>query len=93
MDKKVEKFQADYANIKEQVKQIKQKLCDLKKEIKPVAKAAYRLYNRGDKTMYDEGEGRYLTPKFDGLNTMMDYLVYWMDLDCDIQSVIDNTCK
>ena len=91
MDKKVEKFKADYANIKAQVKLIKQKLRDLKKEIKPIAKAAYRLYERGDKTMYDEGKGRVITPKFNGLSVMMEDLEYWMDLDGNIQDVIEST--
>ena len=91
MDKKVEKFQADYAKIKAQVKLIKQKLCDLKKEVKPVAKAAYRVYERGDKTMYDEGKGRIITPKFDGLPEIMQDLDYWMELDGEIDYVIENT--
>lgn len=91
MDKKVEKFKANYAAIKVHVKQIKQKLREIKKEIKPVAKAAYRLYERGDKTMYDEGKGRIITPKFDGLSRMMEDLEYWMDLDNEIQHTIENT--
>ena len=91
MDKKVAKFKADYADIKAKVKLIKQKLREIKKEIKPVAKAAYRLYERGDKTMYDEGKGRVITPKFDGLGRMMEDLEYWMDLDGEIQHTIENT--
>ena len=91
MDKKVEKFKADYAMIKAQVKKIKQKLCEIKKEIKPVAKAAYRLYECGDKTMYDENKGKVITPKFDGLDRMMEDLEYWMDLDSEIRHTIENT--
>lgn len=91
MDKKVEKFKAAYASLKAQVKQFKQKLRDLKKEVKPIAKAAYRLYERGDKTMYNEGKGRVITPKFDGLCTMMEDLEGWMGLDGDIQMAIGNT--
>lgn len=91
MDKKVAKFKADYADIKAKVKLIKQKLREIKKEITPVAKAAYRLYERGDKTMYDEGKGRVITPKFDGLSRMMEDLEYWMDLDGEIQHTIENT--
>ena len=91
MDKKVAKFKADYATIKAQVADFKKKLRELKKEIKPVAKAAYRLYERGDKTMYDEGKGRVVTPKFDGLSRMMEDLEFWMDLDGEIQHTIENT--
>ena len=91
MDKKVAKFKADYAAIKAQVADFKKKLRELKKEIKPVAKAAYRLYERGDKTMYDEGKGRIVTPKFDGLSRMMEDLESWMDLDGEIQHAIENT--
>ena len=91
MDKKVAKFKADDATIKAQVADFKKKLRELKKEIKPVAKAAYRLYERGDKTMYDEGKGRVVTPKFDGLGRMMEDLEFWMDLDGEIQHTIENT--
>lgn len=90
MNKKVAKFKADYASLKAQVKQIKLKLREIKKEIKPVAKAAYRLYERGDKTMYDEGKGRAIMPKFDGLSRMMGDLEYWMDLDGEIQHMIES---
>ena len=91
MDKKVEKFKTDYTKIREQIKQIKQKLCDLKKEVKPITKAADRLYKRGDKTMYDEGEGRIITPKFDDLPKIMEDLEVWMDLANEIDYVIENT--
>lgn len=91
MDKKVAKFKADYATIKAQVADFKKKLYELKKEIKPVAKAAYRLYERGDKTMYDEGKGRIITPKFKTLPIMMGDLEFWMDLDGEIQQMIENT--
>lgn len=90
MDKKVEKFKADYANIKAKLKLIKQKLRYLKKEITPVAKAAHRLYERGDMTMYDEGKDRVVTSKFNGLGRMMEDLEYWMGLDDDIQMAINN---
>lgn len=91
MDKKVAKFKADYATIKAQVADFKKKLRELKKEIKPVAKAAYRLYKRGDKTMYDEGKGRIITPKFKTLPNMMGDLEFWMDLDGEIKQMIENT--
>lgn len=91
MDKKVEQFKADYAKIKAQVKLIKQKLCELKKEAKPISKAADRLYRRGDKTMYDEGEGRIITSKFDDLPKIMEDLEVWMDLANEIDYVIENT--
>ena len=90
MDKKVKKFKADYAMLEERVKQIKQKLRQIKKEIKPVAKAAYRLVLRGDETMYDEGKGHDITPKFNGLGRMMEDLEYWMVLDAEIQHTIEN---
>lgn len=90
MDKKVAKFKADYTAIKFQVADFKKKLRELKKEIKPVAKAAYRLYERGDKTMYDEGKGG-ITPKFNGISRVMENLEFWMGLDCEIQHVIENT--
>ena len=85
----VAQFKIDYYDLKTKVKDIKQKLRDFKKEIKPVAKAAYRLYECGDKTMYDEGKGRIITPKFNGLSRMMEDLDYWMGLDDEIQHVIE----
>ncbi len=91
MDIKVARFQADYAKVKARIKLIKQKLRELKKEIKPVAKAAYRLYERGDKTMYDEGKGRVITPKFNGLDRMMEDLEYWMGLDDEVQHLVECT--
>ena len=91
MDKKVEKFKADYADIKAKVKLIKSKLCDLRKEIKPVVKAAHRLYERGNKTMYTEKKSYITESKFAGLSDIMEDLGAWMDLEYDIQSVIDNT--
>lgn len=90
MDKKIEKFKADYANIKAQAKLIKQKLREIKKMAKPISKAAYCLYERGDKTMYNEQKGRIITPKFKTLPIMMENLDYWACLDDDIQQTIDN---
>lgn len=92
MDKEVEMFKTDYTVIKERVKLIKQKLRDLKKEIKPIAKYAYRLYELGDKTMYNEGKGHIITPKFNGLSIMMENLESWMGLDEEIQHVIECFC-
>ena len=89
MDKKIKKFKADYATIKAQVVDFKKKLRELKKEIKPVAKAAYRLYERGNKTMYDEDTDRGTTPKFDGLSRMMEDLEFWMGLDDEFWMVLD----
>lgn len=88
MDEKIEKFKSDYTAIKAKVKLIKQKLRAIKKEIKPVAKAAYRLYKHGDKTMYNEEKDRIITPKFNGLDRMMEDLEFWMGLD-DVQYVIE----
>ena len=81
------KFKADYAKIKAQIKQLKQKLNALKKEAKPIAKAAYKLYERGDKTMYNEEKGHIITPKFEGLSTMMEDLEWWMGIDDEVQHV------
>lgn len=91
MDRKVKKFKSDYAGIKAKVSSIKKKLRMLKKEIKPIANAAYSLFERGDKTMYEEREGRIITPKFNGLSRMMDDLEHWMDLAENIQYAIENT--
>lgn len=90
MDKKVKKFKADYATLEEQVKQIKQKLREIKKEIKPVAKASRRLYERGNKTMYNEEKGSIIEPKFKTLPIIMGHLEFWMDLDSEIQNTIEN---
>ena len=91
MDKKVEKFKADYAAIKEQIKLIKQKLSEIKKEARPIAKAAHCLYERGDKTMYDESNDNVITPKFNGLSVMMEDLNFWAELADSIQLAIDGT--
>lgn len=87
----IKKFKADYAKIKTSIKELKKKLIALKKEATPIAKAAYKLYARGDKTMYDEGKGRIITPKFDGLPNLMEDLEFWMELDDDIRQAIENT--
>ena len=90
MDKNIKQFKTDYANVKKQIKQIKQKLCELRKELKPVTKTAHRLFNRGEKTMYIEGKRRMITPKFNGLDRIMENLNAWMDIDFDIQQTIKN---
>ncbi len=89
--KKVEKFKADYADIKAKVKLIKQKLRELRKEVKPISKAAWKLFECGDKTMYNEENGRIIEPKFDGLERIMEDLEAWMELDGNIQDVIEST--
>lgn len=91
MDKKIEKFKTDYNAITADVKLLKQKLCEIKKMAKPISKAAYRLYQRGDKTMYDEGKGCIITPKFNGLERIMGNLEAWMELDYNIQNAIEYT--
>ena len=91
MDKKIEKFKTDYNAITADVKLLKQKLCEIKKMAKPISKAAYRLYQRGDKTMYDEGKGSIITPKFNGLERIMGNLEAWMELDYNIQNAIEYT--
>lgn len=92
MDKEVEMFKTDYTVIKERVKQIKQELRELKKDIKPIAKLAYRLYELGDKTMYNEGKGHIITPKTKNIPAMMENLESWMGLDEEIQHVIECFC-
>ena len=89
--KKVEKFKADYADIKAKVKLIKQKLRELRKEVKPISKTAWKLFERGDKTMYNEENGHIIEPKFDGLERIMEDLEAWMELDGNIQDVIEST--
>ena len=88
IDTNVEQFKIDYYDIQMKVKDIKQKLRELKKEIKPTAKAAYHLYERGDKTMYEKGKGGILKPKFKDLSRIMNDLDYWMGLDDEIQHMI-----
>ena len=90
MDIKVARFQADYAKIKAHVKQLKQKLREIKKMVKPISKAAYRLYEHGDKTMYNEKNGRIIEPKFKTLPNIMGDLEFWMALDGDVQHMIEN---
>lgn len=88
-DKKIEKFKADYAAIKVQVKLIKQKLQEVKKMAKPISKVAHRLYWRGDKTMYNEKKGRIMEAKFAKLPGIMADLEVWMDIDDNIQHAIE----
>ena len=89
MDKKVEQFKADYAMLEAQVKQIKQKLRALKKEVTPIINTANRLYKRGCKTMYIEEEGHAIKPKFNSLPKILDNLLDWTTVDIDIQDLID----
>lgn len=95
MDKKVEKFKADFKDLKARVKLIKQKLRDLNKEAKSVAKAANSLYARGEDTMYMEDESpsgnKVWTPKFNGLGDMMDDIENFTWIDNIIQRAIDDT--
>ena len=87
MDKKVKKFKEDYKDIKARVKLIKKKLREIRKEASTVSKAARNLYVRGDKTMYiEEGSSTWKvwTPKFSGLDDMMEYLECVMNLEYDI---------
>ena len=80
MDKKIEKFKSDYDAIKARVKELKKTLKAIHKDIKPI-----------DKTMYNKDKNRVITPKFNGLEYIMDDLSAWMGLDNDIQYVIENT--
>ena len=91
MDKKIEKFKSDYDVIKARVKELKKTLKVIHKDIKPIAKMAYKLFECGDKTMYNKDKNRVITPKFNGLEYIMDDLSAWMGLDNDIQYVIENT--
>ena len=102
MDKEIEKFKADYSNIKARVKLIKKKLLalkkeakELKKEARSVANLSCNLYNRGIKTMYKKVEGidTNWKPKFSGLNGMMDNLESFNFLDIDILRAIEDILK
>lgn len=86
----IKKFKADYAKIKSSIKELKKKLVALKKEITPISIAAYKLYERGDTTMYDENECGIITPKFNGISSIMEDLGYWIGLGSDINNVIGN---
>ena len=97
MDKKVEKFKADYANINAHVNTFKKKLRDLKKEIKrlkreakSISTAAEALYDRGLNTMYIKVEGCDIDwkPKFGGFDNMINNLEYIMCIDHTIQQAI-----
>lgn len=97
MDKEVEKFKADYSNIKDRVKQIKKRLLAIKKEVKDIKKEARsisnvscNLYHCGIKTMYKKVEGSDTNwkPKFSGLNSMIDNLESFNFLDSDILRAI-----
>ena len=93
MDKKVEKFKADFKDLKARVKLIKQKLRGIRKEATSVAYAANSLYSRGEETMYtEEGSSAWKvwTPKFSGLDDMMENLERFKWLDTIMQQVIDD---
>ena len=93
MDKKVEKFKSDFKDIKARVKLIKQKLRGIRKEATSITKAANSLYARGEETMYtEEGSSTWkvCTPKFSGLDDMMEDLERFKWLDTIILQAIDN---
>ena len=83
-------FKAEYAKINVQVKQIKQKLREVKKLAKPAAKASVQLFTISENAMYHETKGKGITPKFAELSKFMFNLEVWMDLDRDIQTLIEN---
>ena len=96
MDKKVEKFKADYSNIESRVKLFKSKQRELKKEIKrfkkeakSIATAAETLYDRGFDTMYIKAEGCDWKPRFRGFVNMMGKLEHVMCIDQNIQRFLD----
>lgn len=95
MDKKVEKFKADYYKIDARVKMLKKKLRDLKKEIKGLKReaksietAAEALYDCGFDTMYTKTEGDW-KPKFRGFVNMMNNLEPIMCMDNNLQQDLD----
>ena len=93
MDKKVEKFKSDFKDLKARVKLIKQKLRGIRKEATSVAYAANSLYSRGEETMYtEEGSSAWkvLTPKFSGLDDMMEDLERFKWLGSIILQAIKN---
>lgn len=92
MDKKVEKFKADYAGIEARIKLFNKKQRELKKEIKrlekeakSIATAAENLYDRGFDTMYIKAEGCDWKPRFRGFVNMMGKLEHIMCIDDGIQ--------
>ena len=96
MDKKVEKFKADYSSLESHVKLLKKKQLELKKEIKrlkreakSVANKAENLYDRGFDTMYINDEGGDWEPKFRGFINMMCKLERIMCIDQTIQRSLD----
>ena len=91
MDKKVEKFKSDFKDLKARAKLIKQKLRDIRKETKSLAKAAGCLHERGNNTMYMDviGSGIKWTQKFNGLDDMMDNIERFMWFDTIILQAIN----
>ena len=93
MDKKVEKFKSDFKDLKARVKLIKQKLRGIRKEAMSVTKAANSLYALGEETMYtEEGSSTWKvwTPKFSGLDDMMEDLERFKWLGSIILQAIKN---
>lgn len=93
MDKKVEKFKSDFKDLKARVKLIKQKLRGIRKEAASVTKAANSLYARGEETMYTEESSsawKVWTPKFSGLDDMMEDLERFKWLGSIILQAIKN---
>ena len=93
MDKKVEKFKSDFKDLKARVKLIKQKLRGIRKEAMSVTKAANSLYARGEETMYTEESSsawKVWTPKFSGLDDMMEDLERFKWLGSIILQAIKN---
>ena len=98
MDKKIEKFKADFKGIKARVANIKKKRRELKKEIKrlkkeakSIATAAETLYDRGFDTMYIkvEGGGVDWKPRFRGFVNMMGKLEHIMCIDDSFLQSLD----
>ena len=98
MDKKAEKFKADYSSVEARVKTFKKKLRDLKKEIKglkreakSIANVACNIYNRGLNTMYIKANGSVIDwkPKFGGLTNMLGNLEHIMCIDDHLQRSLD----
>ena len=96
MDKKVEKFKADYSNIESRVKLFNKKQRELKKEIKrikrdakSIATAAENLYDHGFDTMYIKAEGCDWKPRFRGFVNIMGKLEHVMCIDQNIQRFLD----
>lgn len=88
MEKSIKEFKAEYAELKAEVTQIKQKLREARKLADRVGTKAWKLDQVGNKTMYTRDESGWLSPKFKSLPKMMDNLENWLTLGDAIDDVL-----